>query len=44
MNVDQTAVIDIVDLTVAYKRSRRPPVRAVSGLNLQIEEQLNKQR
>jgi len=38
MNADQAPVIDIVDLTVTYKTSRRPPVHAVSGLNLQIEE------
>lgn len=37
MNADPVPVVDIADLTVVYKRSRRAPVRAVSGLDLLIE-------
>ncbi len=38
MNADTVPVIDIADLTVVYKRGRRTPVHAVSGLNLRIEQ------
>lgn len=38
MNADASPVVEIADLTVVYKRGRRAPVRAVSGLNLLIEK------
>jgi len=38
MNADPVPVVDIAGLTVVYKRNRRAPVRAVSGLDLRIEK------